>query len=83
MTCAAMTASRGSFVTAALAVPGFRVVYRIDAPPLTAAAVVGTTGVFQHAQQVLAVVAVDADTAVRPALAPCQMLCSSTAIFFL
>jgi hypothetical protein len=49
-----MTASRGSFVTATLAgglgaVPGFRVVYRIDAPPLTAAAVVGTTGVFQHA----------------------------------
>ena len=52
------------------AVPGFRVVRRADAPPLTAMAVVGTMRVFQHAEQALAVMAVntDAAAALDPAL---------------
>jgi len=50
--------------------PGFRVVHGVNAPPLAAAAMVGATGVFQHAEQALAVVAVDADAAAALGTAP-------------
>src|SRR5262245_44998318 len=46
-----------------VAVRWLAVVRRGDAPPLAAAAMVGTTGVFQHAEQPLAVMAVDTDAA--------------------
>ena len=45
------------------AVPGLVLVHGPNPPPLAAAAMVGATGVLQHAEQALAVTAVDTDAA--------------------